>query len=211
MATKRRHDTNHVVDRAPEVLSHVSASAASSSAAPSLTLAMAGARAATAIATASPVLLGRLLLGSTTTTPLVDFAGNATGPLRARTTMVLDGATIERAVVTNQPATLVFENGDPQRPIVTGLVQTGQAVTPFQGLLVSAKPTARGTRTGKAPIEARLDGERVVLEGKKEVMLKCGEASITLRSDGKMVLRGTYVETYAKGLNRIKGASVKIN
>ena len=51
----------------------------------------------------------------------------------------------------------------------------------------------------------------MVLEGKREIVLKCGEASITLRSDGRMMLRGAYVETYAKGVNRIKGGSVKIN
>jgi Domain of unknown function (DUF6484) len=159
------------------------------------------------------IVIGRLLAGSASAAPLVDFPGNGEGPLRARTTLVLDAATVDRAVVTGQGATLVFENGDPRLPIVTGLVQTDQAATPFQELLVSARPTANvaGARPGRQRMEARLDGERVVLEGKKEVILKCGEASITLRSDGRMVLRGTYVETYAKGVNRIKGGSVKIN
>jgi len=39
--------------------------------------------------------------------------------------------------------------------------------------------------------EARVDGKRVVLEGNDEVVLKCGEASITLRRDGKIILRGS--------------------
>jgi len=60
-------------------------------------------------------------------------------------------------------------------------------------------------------VEARVDGQRVVLEGKDEVVLKCGAASITLKRDGKVILRGAYVETNAKGVNRIKGGSVKIN
>jgi len=51
----------------------------------------------------------------------------------------------------------------------------------------------------------------VVLEAEQEVVLRCGDASITLRRDGKVVLRGAYVETRAKGLNRIRGGSVKIN
>jgi hypothetical protein len=102
---------------------------------------------------------------------------------------------------------LVFENGDPRLPIVTGLVQTDQGATPFQELLVAGRPAA----IGRPKAEARLDGERVVLEGKNEIVLKCGEASITLRRDGRMVLRGAYIETYAKGVNRIKGGSVKIN
>jgi len=51
----------------------------------------------------------------------------------------------------------------------------------------------------------------VVLEGSEEVVLRCGEASVTLHRDGKLVLRGAYIETTAKGLNRIRGGSVKIN
>ena len=50
-----------------------------------------------------------------------------------------------------------------------------------------------------------------MLEGTDEVTLKCGAASITLRRDGKVILRGAYVETTAKGVNRIRGGSVKIN
>ena len=160
-----------------------------------------------AFAPSPGVVVGRLLPGSTPVAPLVDFAGNGAGPLRARATAVLDAAAIDRAVVTGQGATLVFENGDPRLPIVTGLVQTDQSATPFQELLVAGRPAA----TNRLKVEARLDGERVVLEGKNEIVLKCGEASITLRRDGKMVLRGAYIETYAKGVNRIKGGSVKIN
>jgi hypothetical protein len=32
-----------------------------------------------------------------------------------------------------------------------------------------------------------------------------------LRKDGKVVVRGMYVETHSLGVNRIKGTSVKIN
>jgi len=167
------------------------------------------AAAAAGVIAAASVVVGRLLPGGTATSPLVDFSGNVQGPVRARTAMVMDAAMIDRAVATGQGALLVFENGDPRLPIVTGLIWSGQASTPFQELLVAPRGVPAGA--GAAPAMARLDGERVVLEGKREVVLKCGEASITLRSDGKMVLRGAYVETYAKGVNRIKGASVKIN
>jgi hypothetical protein len=160
-------------------------------------------------ASLSPIVVGHLMPGSSATAPMVEFPGNGAGPVRARTTVPMDGAVVDRAVATRQGALLVFENGDPRLPIVTGLLWTGQQPTPFQELLVASRPAA--ARGARVPAEARLDGERVVLEGKREVVLKCGEASITLRSDGKMVLRGAYVETYSKGLNRIKGASVKIN
>jgi hypothetical protein len=152
------------------------------------------------------VVIGRLVAGSTARAPMVEFPRNAAGPLRARATIPLEPGTVERAVVTARGVTLVFENGDPRLPIVTGLLQASEPATPFQELLVGAHAAA-----APPPVEARLDGERVVLEGKREIVLKCGEASITLRRDGKMVLRGAQVETYAKGINRIKGGSVKIN
>jgi len=156
------------------------------------------------------VVVGRLMSGATATVLLVEFPGNTRGPVRARTTVSLDTATLNRAVVTGQGVVLVFENGDPGLPIVIGMLSSGQPVTPFQELLVSPRAGTVDRLSGTA-IEARMDGERMILEGKREVVLKCGEASITLRSDGKVLLRGAYVETYAKGVNRIKGASVKIN
>jgi hypothetical protein len=64
---------------------------------------------------------------------------------------------------------------------------------------------------GTPQVEARIDGRRVELEGKEEIVLRCGEASITLRSNGRVSIRGVQVETRARGLNRIKGGSVAIN
>jgi hypothetical protein len=72
-----------------------------------------------------------------------------------------------------------------------------------------AAPPERAKRG--AQIEARLDGKRIVLEAHDEIVLRCGEASITLRRDGRLVVRGAYVETRASGVNRIKGGAVKIN
>jgi hypothetical protein len=42
-------------------------------------------------------------------------------------------------------------------------------------------------------------------------VLQCGSASLTLRRDGRVLIRGAYVETHSRGVNRIKGGSVKIN
>ena len=62
-----------------------------------------------------------------------------------------------------------------------------------------------------APLVAVVDGRRVVLDAKDEIVLRCGKASITLRRNGRIVIRGTYVETRSQGTNRIKGGSVQIN
>lgn len=62
-----------------------------------------------------------------------------------------------------------------------------------------------------SPVEALVDGQRVVLDASQEIVLRCGDASITLRRNGRIVLKGVHIETSASGTNRIKGGSVKIN
>jgi hypothetical protein len=147
--------------------------------------------------------VGRLVAGSTPAHLKVDFGA---GALRARTTVPIDAATIGRAVASKRGVLLLFENGDPALPIIIGLLEESDG-----GALLGQLLTRSSTAPAPAPLEARLDGKRVVLEGREEVVLRCGEASITLKRDGKVLVRGTYVETQAKGINRIKGGAVKIN
>ncbi len=137
----------------------------------------------------------------------MDFEGNPAGPLAARSVVALDDAAIRDALTNRQPAVLLFENGDPRLPIVVGLVPPDPGAV-LLGTLLHSKAAAPAS---VKPTEARVDGKRVVLEGEQEIVLRCGEASITLRRDGKVVLRGAYIETTATGLNRIRGGSVKIN
>lgn len=61
------------------------------------------------------------------------------------------------------------------------------------------------------PTEAKVDGEQVIIEGKKEIVLKCGKSSITLTRAGKVLIRGAYVLSRSSGVNRIKGGSVQVN
>lgn len=73
------------------------------------------------------------------------------------------------------------------------------------------KKVARPAPTPPLPLEARVDGQRVVIEAQDEVVIKCGRATITLRRNGKIIIKGDYVETRATGTNRIKGGSVQVN
>jgi len=123
----------------------------------------------------------------------------------ARSTSTFAPDVIEHAISSGQGALLVFENGDPRLPIVIGLIQPPMK-SPLRALLQPA-------RKNEAPDlrEAHLDGERVVLEAHREIVLRCGDASLTLRKDGRVLIRSAYVETYSQGVNRIKGGAVKIN
>ena len=65
--------------------------------------------------------------------------------------------------------------------------------------------------TPRRPVDAVLDGRRVVLEAHDEIVLRCGESSISLRKDGKVVIRGRELVSRAAEINKIKGGAVHIN
>ena len=131
--------------------------------------------------------------------PLIDHSSNPHGPILARTTVPIDAETVAAAAQRGQEVLLVFESERSDRPIIVGLLQD-----PNGGAEARQDP-------GADKLEALADGRRVVVEGQDEIVLRCGEASITLRRNGRVVVRGTYVETRAKGVNRIKGGTVQIN
>lgn len=58
---------------------------------------------------------------------------------------------------------------------------------------------------------ATVDGERILLDAKEEIVLRCGESSITLSKNGKISIRGKYILNRATGVNRILGGSVQVN
>ncbi|MEX1363243.1 MAG: DUF6484 domain-containing protein [Nannocystaceae bacterium] len=124
---------------------------------------------------------------------LVDYPGNPFGAIRARTTVVLTPAELSRALDQRHPVLLLFEDGDPGRPIIVGLLHD------------------RAPEPARPPVEVEADGRRVLVEAEDELVLRCGQASLVLRRNGRVLVRGTYVETRAKGVNRIKGGSVQIN
>jgi len=128
--------------------------------------------------------------------PCVDFPGRgASEPVPARTLIPLEPAQIGREVA------LMFEKGDPERPVVLGVIQQ-----PVDLLL---PPDATGEKD--RPLEALIDEERVVLEARREIVLRCGKASITLMPDGRVRIRGTDLLSRSSGGHRIKGGSVSIN
>ena len=130
----------------------------------------------------SGVVIGVLSALTSSRVPLVDFSGNpARGPISARST-----ATIDENQIGHQVA-LMFEQGDPRLPILLGPIEQPQALT------------------------AEVDSERVVFTAEREIILQCGEASITLTRAGKVLIRGSYLLSRSSGVNRIKGGSVQIN
>ena len=123
--------------------------------------------------------------------PLVLYPGQrSTVALRARTVLDLHGAHIGRSVV------LMFEGGNPLHPIIMGVLQEGD------GWPLDQRPHQ---------VEVDVDGERMIVNAKEQLVLRCGKASITLTKAGKVLIKGSYVLSRSSGVNRIKGGSVQLN
>jgi hypothetical protein len=106
--------------------------------------------------------------------------------------VALDSGTLRSAIESGRPVELRFEDGDPQFPIIVSLLP--------------ANARAESPAWDEEPAN-EVSTSRII-EGQDELVLQCGKASITLRRNGKVIIKGTYVETHSEGVNRIKGASV---
>jgi len=135
-------------------------------------------------------LRGVLIGVADTGEPLVDFYGNPAGAAVA----ALATVPITRDDAGRQ-ALLLFEDNNPQRPIIVGLIQ---------------RPASAPKETDKV-VQVKLDGQRLTLTAEQEIVLRCGEASITLTRAGKVLIRGAYLLSRSTGVNRIKGGSVQLN
>jgi len=60
-------------------------------------------------------------------------------------------------------------------------------------------------------VPAQETPEELVIEAKENLTFKCGEGSITLRKDGKILIKGKDLVSRAQRMNRIKGGAVAIN
>ncbi|MCI0400222.1 MAG: DUF6484 domain-containing protein [Gammaproteobacteria bacterium] len=132
---------------------------------------------------------------------LVDYPGNPGDPIKARSAITsLDGYPAN--TVSDLPVLILFENGDPFLPIIVSVIHDE---------FVSAVSPASATMSMGRPQAVLLDGKRVTLDATNEIVLRCGRSSVTLRSDGKIVVKGTQILSRASEKNKIKGASVSIN
>jgi hypothetical protein len=116
----------------------------------------------------------------------------------ARTAVPISPEQVDREIV------LAFESGNIERPILLGVLCRPDGQDHAEGPI--APPTIR-----QPIVQATLDGVQLVLTGEQEIVLRCGEASLTLTREGKILIRGTYLLSRSSGVNRIKGASVQLN
>jgi len=82
-------------------------------------------------------------------------------------------------------------------PIIMGVMEPQQQIRE----VCSAEPD----------INVQVDDERYVIQAEREIVLRCGDASITLTRAGKVIIKGNYILSRSTGYNKIKGAAIDIN
>lgn len=96
---------------------------------------------------------------------------------------------------------LGFVDGNPAQPIILGLIQKDH----FQ------EQSSTADTTTDQEVNVQLDGDKLIFNAEREIVLKCGKSSITLTRAGKIIIKGAYLSNHSTGVNRIKGGSVQIN
>jgi hypothetical protein len=137
-------------------------------------------------------VIGRLEGFDLTEQPLLSRLGACPGEvLPARSTVALRRAMVGSEVL------VVFADGDPRCPVILGVLES--------------RPLRPEALAPQASASVVVDGERQVIEAAREVVLRCGEASITLTRAGKVIIKGSYILSRSTGYNRIKGAAIDLN
>lgn len=129
------------------------------------------------------------LIGIENYGPIIHYSGcpNENG-LIAQTIVPITPEKIDNQVL------LSFVNENPECPVIVGFL---------------LQPDFNNFESGS--VKVKIDGERLLLTAEREIVLRCGEGSITLTRAGKVIIKGSYVLSRSSGYNKIKGAAVDIN
>lgn len=162
------------------------------------------------------IIIGSLVDIDSQGQPLVDYPESpVTQPLTAMSTLGLNKQHIGRQVA------LLFANGNAQSPVIMGLIHSPlhDLITTYELSPTEAPEQQQEPGPDEDSVSSQLrpdtdlsiNKKRHVIEAEEEIVLKCGDASITLTKAGKILIRGKYVLTRSEGVNRIMGGSVQVN
>lgn len=115
------------------------------------------------------------------------------GEAGARVMATVARAELRRASA-GRPVLLLCEGNDPAKPVLLGLLED-----PVEALLAQGEHVVEATERDR------------VFRAEGSITLLCGEASLTLHADGRVVTRGVNVVSVASEQQRIQGSVVRIN
>lgn len=126
---------------------------------------------------------------------LVAIPSSGKRPCRADATVDVGPSDVGREVV------LAYTPERGERPVILGVV--GERSHP--------KSEARIDLKRSEVQDLHIDGQSIHFKASDEILLECGQGSIRLRKDGKIIIKGLQIVSRSKGVNKIKGAAVSIN
>ena len=127
---------------------------------------------------------------------------------------------MRHAVVVRVEGTdIIVSTGTPDEPeVLCELLETGGPsrllLAPKDRVLVwQADPRVpRGVVLGRIGLSHAPDApDELVLEATKSLTLRVGDGSITIRGDGRILIKGKDLVSHAQRTNRIRGGAVAIN
>ena len=148
------------------------------------------------------ICIGRIVEITDDRRVLVDFPENRCGrPIEARF-VSLGSSPVES--FQGAPVLMLFEDANPSLPIILG---------PILDRMPSSGQSGRPKTAGRRVISEQSTTERsiAVVEATHELLLRCGDSSVTMKRDGKIVLKGRTIVSRASRTNKIRGSSIAIN
>jgi hypothetical protein len=137
------------------------------------------------------VVIG-LLLGFRDGAPLVVFASNEKDhAIAARSLTHLGQDDVGSEVA------LLFEDGRKDSPLIIGRI--------MEPVRLPAEPQP------SRPLVITDADQPIVIKSRRSLEFRCGKASIVMKADGTVTIRGTQILTRAERTNRVQGATVALN
>jgi len=146
--------------------------------------------------------------------------------------LVLTGLKIKRGYISaiSEEGEIVVQDNSSSLKIVCNFLQTSAGslpeLFPNDMVLYAIDETEfRGYVLGvvtKYNIEAKHSQKKLVsnqektiqnvkISAEEKIELKCGRSSLTMKKDGKIVIKGDALTSRARGVHKIKGGAVSIN
>lgn len=100
-------------------------------------------------------------------------------------------------------AVLVNLVGDSCQPVIVGLLHEQLFTSPGHDR-VSDSPSPEYSHH-------KLNADFINIEGNDEIQFNCGKASLSLKKNGHVIIKGENITNRARKNNKIRGASVQVN